>query len=255
MEWVRDHWYYFFFFLPLAMFGVPCGNCMASCSGYDTVITRTLSSCPAAVAMLGPGISLKVHGLSCACGQEETGGGTGHAAWQFQVAGSKANGTLDATLEQHGGSWTVTSGALTVGDRSLDLTQCHGANTPSDGWFGSGNFDGRVNSVQGLPPVPHGAVCSGDFARHRGQTDALITLRCSRTPGQVEQQKGEQPAPALYGARASISGNAQGTDLVIEDSRTTAEDGTPALRFDLRAKRVTVRDSSDGGGWSFVVDL
>ena len=111
------------------IFSLPTGNLCAPISGYDTVILEAITKCATTHAALGDHVKLHVNGvgLGAGCGQEKTGGGTGHAAWTFHVAGDKGTGSLDATLEQHGGNWSLTSGRLKTGDTILDLADCNRA--------------------------------------------------------------------------------------------------------------------------------
>jgi hypothetical protein len=107
--------------LAIGLLFAPTGNTCAAISGYDRVIAETLMDCPPARRLLGEGVKLKMYRPEVGCGQQLG----GRASWTFQVAGDKARGTLDATLEQQGDLWKVVSGVLEVGGAKVDISECH----------------------------------------------------------------------------------------------------------------------------------
>jgi hypothetical protein len=163
--------------VALLVIGAPvlatfCGTC----DGYQGLVMDRLRACPEARGLLGDGIGESYFG--CSCGQSETGGGTGNAAWSIPVSGSRGRGTYAYTVEEHGGRWTMTEASLESQGRSIDVLACTSP-APTAGTTAS-------------PPAE-----AQPAAALAAQCDANVAAACLALAAMYDEGKGVPRDPAL----------------------------------------------------------
>jgi hypothetical protein len=121
--------------LLLSTGGPFFSTCSGGCGGYEGLVMDTLRVCPKARELLGDDVRESYVG--CACGQMETGGGTGNASWSVPVSGSRGRGTYEYVLEQHAGRWQVMAATLHAQDQNVDVLGCSSALPVSAGSSGN----------------------------------------------------------------------------------------------------------------------
>jgi len=105
--------------IPLGLFVGASAGIMNSVPTHDFVIAR-LNACPEAVAALEAPIQRTAVGR----GTYNTRGGFGTSSWEIEVAGAHDAAHVVYSAEMHGGIWTLTGLAMTVGDKAIDLDEC-----------------------------------------------------------------------------------------------------------------------------------
>jgi hypothetical protein len=105
--------------IPLGLFVGASSGITNSVPTHDFVIAR-LNACPAAVAALEAPIKRTAVGR----GSYKARGGFGTSSWEIEVAGAHDVAHVVYSAEMHGGIWTLTSLAMTVSDKAIDLDEC-----------------------------------------------------------------------------------------------------------------------------------
>lgn len=120
---------FFFAIVTSLVFGTNCGRFAAKMSGYEEVVFGPLQSCGLVEEALGDDIGIAMVG--CQTGTTQTSPGSGSAAWQMPVSGSKGRGSYGFTATKGSdGRWELRGGLLKVEDRVINVIQCTESKLP-----------------------------------------------------------------------------------------------------------------------------
>jgi hypothetical protein len=93
-----------------------------SATGHKQFALSELQRCPEAKTLLGEPIEIPFWGFSLGNVSEQ--GAWANTSWAMTVRGPRGKGLYDFSAEKHGGVWSLTSGSLHVGDKTVDVLAC-----------------------------------------------------------------------------------------------------------------------------------
>jgi hypothetical protein len=204
-----------------------------ACLGFEDVTLASIEACPAAVELLGAPVSRSWLGLSC--GSAETEDDSGHASWDFPVAGPRGRGSVSVVAQESGGTWRLISGSLESGDTTIDLLTCTAGGPMA---VTAVDFDATVTSIIGAPGVAIGDACHVSVRPGEGDYPCRVSVACA---GNI-----------LYGAGSTgWTGCGRGPDgsLRVRDTSPTPSGGDPTLDLSLGAGTAVLTDEAASGTW------
>ncbi|MBW1877866.1 MAG: hypothetical protein JRI25_16240 [Deltaproteobacteria bacterium] len=226
------------------------GQVMPRCDGAYRPALAALNDCPAATTLLGSPIRQSIVGY--ACGESETGVGSGHASWTMLVSGPNGSGTFSYSGEKRGGPWQIVNAQLKAGGGVHQVVPCVPLGVAAEAVPGTdrgvtdrlrvgSEFEGRVTSVTGHTSVAEETACtiavspSPEAARKRGY-NCHVKVRCGTQvlygwegAGMTRCRLEDSIVVAALDAEGAAQNDDPMLDLVVADGRVIVSDnGTDA---------------------------
>jgi hypothetical protein len=234
------------------------GQVMPRCDGAYSPALAALNDCPAATTLLGSPIRQSIVGY--ACGESETGMGSGNASWTMLVSGPNGSGTFSYSGEKRGGPWQIVNAQLRAGGGVHQIVPCVPLGEAAEAVPGvdrgvtdrlrvGSEFVGRVTSVTGHATVAEGDDCtisvspSPEAARTRGY-NCHVKVRC-----------GTQVLYGWEGAGITRCRLDDGIVVAALDAEGAAQNDDPMLDLLVPDGRVIVSDNGTDATYSVEIAL